>query len=122
MAYLRPPFKFIGFSSFTKGNELTDFQLVLRDLQNTIDTMWGECDWNIEYGNRTIEFIHELQTNNMASLLENELNRIINYDPRLQPVRVDIVERNSLYYANCVVNYLGKNYEVTLTFGTSQDV
>lgn len=116
---MQMPFRYIGYSSLDPRFQLTDFDLVLRDLQNNIDTMYGECDWCISQGNRTIEYIHSLQSSNMTTLLENEINRIIKLDPRLTPVSIDVVEINQLYYVNCVVQYLGENKQIQLTFGAN---
>lgn len=103
------PFTFIGFTSLSDKKILTDKELVIRDLNNHFETIFGECDWDPTFGSRFKEFIFDQQTSNMQSILQNEIARIINSDPRLKINKIDIQESKNTYLINCSVIYLNND-------------
>lgn len=103
------PFTFIGFTSLGDKKILTDKELVIRDLNNHFETIFGECDWDPTFGSRFKEFIFDQQTANMQSILQNEIARIINSDPRLKINRIDIQEAKNMYLITCSITYMNND-------------
>lgn len=114
------PFTFIGFTSLGDKKILTDKELVIRDLNNHFETIFGECDWDPTFGARFKEFIFNQQTSNMQSTLQSEIARIINFDPRLKINKIDIQESKNTYLITCAVTYLN-NDEFSLSLSLDKD-
>lgn len=83
---------FKGFSSPTTGNTqvLTDVNLVKKDLINHFYTRKGEKPMNQEYGFIGHDLIFELDLPGTQSKLETDARRIIETDPRVTEVSIDV--------------------------------
>lgn len=82
---------FIGFSSPVVGNTETlyDVELVKKDLLNHFNTKKGERVMDTEYGCIAWDLIFDLDNPNNKSILETDIKRIIETEPRV--ALVDLV-------------------------------
>lgn len=83
-----------GFSSIGKYNKfrLTDFELVKRDLLNHFNIKKGEKLMNPNFGTIIWDLIHEPFTEEVKNNIVNDINTIINSDPRVSAEKVTITE------------------------------
>jgi len=77
---------YYGFSTIgkTKNFKLTDFELAKRDLMNHLQTRKGERLMKPNFGTIIWNVLFEPLTLELQSLIEDDLNTIISYDPRIQ--------------------------------------
>lgn len=66
-----------------KKFRLVDTQLVLRDFQNALSIKQGEVVGNPTYGTTLWQFVFEPNTDETRRLIEDEVRRVANQDPRL---------------------------------------
>ena len=83
-----------GFSSIGKYNKfrITDFELVKRDLLNHFNIKKGEKLMNPNFGTIIWDLIHEPFTEEVKNNIVNDINTIINSDPRVSAEKVTITE------------------------------
>ena len=76
---------FIGFNTIdqNKNYVLTDFNLIKRDLLNAFNIKQGEMPGRPEVGTTLWDFIFEPQSPETTSRIEQELQRIVDLDPRI---------------------------------------
>jgi phage baseplate assembly protein W len=89
--------------SFT--NKIYDFDLIKQDIINMFQTKKGERVMNPEFGTIIWNLIYEPFTADVKQLISEDVTRILNYDPRVTPVQIDIREaeygliiESTLYY------------------------
>jgi len=77
--------RFKGFSTIDKFKKftLTDSELVKRDLLNALSIREGELPGRPEFGTRIWNFVFEALTPELNRQISAELQRLIDYDPRL---------------------------------------
>ena len=83
---------FIGFSSPRVGNTETlyDVELVKKDLLNHFNTKKGERVMDTEYGCIAWDLIFDLDNQNNKSILETDIRRILDTEPRVSLVNLVI--------------------------------
>lgn len=99
--------RYRGFSTINqvKKFRLTDIELVKRDLINHFSIKKGQKLMNPEFGSIIWNMLYEPMTADVESTIVDDVNRIVNYDPRL---RVDGVLINEFEY--------GLQIQIDLTF------
>jgi phage baseplate assembly protein W len=99
--------RYRGFSTINqvKKFRLTDIELVKRDLINHFSIKKGQKLMNPEFGSIIWNMLYEPMTADVESTIIDDVNRIVNYDPRL---RVDGVLINEFEY--------GLQIQIDLTF------
>ena len=99
--------RYRGFSTINqvKKFRLTDIELVKRDLINHFSIKKGQKLMNPEFGSIIWNMLYEPMTADVESTIVEDVNRIVNYDPRL---RVDGVLINEFEY--------GLQIQIDLTF------
>lgn len=93
---------FIKKSQFYKGfstanskeltNKIFDFDLIQQDILNMFQTKKGERVMNPEFGTVIWSLIYEPFTADVKQLISEDVTRILNYDPRVTPTRIEITE------------------------------
>ena len=76
---------FIGFNTIEqyKNNTLTDFDLIKRDILNALSIRQGEKVGNPNIGTTIWGFIFEPQNSTTVKLIREEIERVVNRDPRV---------------------------------------
>jgi phage baseplate assembly protein W len=76
---------FIGFNTIDQNKRyvLTDFALIKRDLLNAFNIRQGEMPGRPEVGTTLWNFIFEPQTPENTTRIKQELQRIVDLDPRI---------------------------------------
>jgi len=101
-----------GYSSFEfqrrKAYKIRDLENVKLDLLNHIFTKKGERVMMPNFGTSIPEMAFEPLDTETVSTVEEEVVGVINYDPRVELIKIDVrpeYERNSLY-VNAQVLYI----------------
>ena len=80
---------------YGKKYRLTDAELVIQDLVNALNIRRGEKVVQPSYGTTLWDFVFEPNTPDVTQKLENELQRVISQDPRLNVNRIRAYPRES---------------------------
>ena len=80
---------------FGKKFKLIDEQLVIQDFINALNIRRGEKVGQPAYGTTLWDFVFEPNTPDVTQKLENELQRVISQDPRLNVNRIRAYPRES---------------------------
>lgn len=83
-----------GFSTIGKVKKfrLTDFELAKRDLLNHLNIRKGERLMQKNFGTIIWDMLFEPLTDEVKSLISNDLIEIVSYDPRLRINSMNIIE------------------------------
>ena len=111
MATLTSKNLFVGYSttSNNKNNQLVDLKLVEQDLLNHFHIRQGEKLMNPTFGTIIWDMLFEPLTEEVKSLIVHDVNKIINYDPRITAKDVIITEYESGLQIECFLTYLPYN-------------
>lgn len=84
--------RYRGFSTVgqTKKFQLTDFELVKRDLMNHFSIRKGEKLMNPNFGTIIWNVLFDPLTKDLRSLIVDDVTKIVNYDPRLRADKVSV--------------------------------
>jgi phage baseplate assembly protein W len=88
---------FIGYNTIgaTKNYVLTDFELIKRDLLNFFNIRQGEMPGRPSYGTRIWALLFEPQNEETTQILQDEIQRGIDIDPRLRLDSLDVYPQNN---------------------------
>ncbi len=106
------PKTYKGFSTVNSDTEnfgLYDFQLIQQDLLNHFHTRQGERLMNPEFGTIIWDLLFEPLTEQLKDLIVQNVNTIINYDPRISASEVSVSQYNTGIQIECVLTYLPYN-------------
>ena len=76
---------FIGFNTINQPKKFTlvDFELIKRDLLNSLNIRQGELPGRPAFGTIIWDFVFESQDQVTQQAMYNEIQRVVAYDPRL---------------------------------------
>lgn len=102
------PVTFKGFSSPVVGNTqvLYDVELVKRDLLNHFNTKKGERVMDSAYGFIGWDLIFELENPSNKELLDRDSRRIVDQEPRVELLNIEVLEIAQGYRINMTMNFL----------------
>ena len=80
---------------YGKKYRLTDAELVIQDLVNALNIRRGEKVGQPSYGTTLWDFVFEPNTPDVTQKLENELQRVVSQDPRLNVNRIRAYPREN---------------------------
>ena len=80
---------------YGKKYRLTDAELVIQDLVNALNIRKGEKVGQPAYGTRLWDFVFDPNTRDVTQQLENELQRVVAQDPRLNVNRIRAYTREN---------------------------
>lgn len=111
-----------GFSTFehrqdpSKGFALTDMALVKRDLLNFIYTIPGERVMHPDFGTRIPLLTFEPLDPDTLAIIEADLRKAVNYDPRLELIGVSVnaIPESNTIFALLDVRYVELNIVDTI--------
>lgn len=111
------PKMYKGFSTVnaeTENFSLYDFQLIQQDLLNHFHTRQGERLMNPQYGTVIWDLLFEPLTEDVKNVITDNVNSIINYDPRIQASQVTVVAYETGLQIECILTYLPYNISQTM--------
>lgn len=106
-----------GFSTVGRNKKfrLTDLELVKQDLINHFHIRKGEKLMNPSFGTIIWNVIHEPLTEELKSVIIEDVNNVVNYDPRIAVDNVVITEYEQGIQIEIEVRYLQTNQTSQLT-------
>lgn len=119
-------FKYRGFSSNeTKNNfKLYDIELVKRDLMNHFYIRKGEKLENPEFGTIIWDMLFENFTPQIKDLITKDVEKIINYDPRIKvnAVSIDSTDQGLRIQADIVYLPFNVNERMMFDFDKANNI
>jgi phage baseplate assembly protein W len=106
------PKTYKGFSTVSPETEnfgLYDFQFIQQDLLNHFHIRQGERLMNPSFGTIIWDLLFEPLTEQVKDLITQNVNTIINYDPRIASSEVIVTQYESGIQIECVLTYLPYN-------------
>lgn len=101
-----------GFSTINSNTEnfgLYDLELIRQDLLNHFHIRQGERLMNPSFGTIIWDLLFEPLTEELKGLITENVNSIINYDPRIKADRVIVTAYESGIQIECFLTYLPYN-------------
>lgn len=120
---------FVGFSSvgtkLLRNSKFTDIELVKRDLLNHFYTRKGERVMDGNFGSAVWDLLFEQNHEGMRNLIANDITRIVESDPRVDLVDLEINQIEGGYEAKVILLFkpfdvVGDLY-VNFTQGRSEE-
>ena len=111
------PKMYKGFSTInttTESFKLYDIELVKQDLINHFYIRQGERLMNPTFGTIIWDLLFEPLTEQLKSLITENVNQIINYDPRIRAEQVTVTTYDTGIQIECKVTYLPYNISQAL--------
>jgi len=112
-----------GFSTVSADTEnfkLYDFALIKQDLLNHFYIRQGERLMNPTFGTIIWDMLFEPLTEQTKDLILQNVNEIVNYDPRITAQNVIVTQYDSGLQIECVLTYLPYNISEQLTLKFDQ--
>jgi phage baseplate assembly protein W len=101
---------YTGFSSVnenTSGTKLYDYDLIKQDIMNQFNTRQGERVMNPTFGTIIWNVIFDPLTEQLKQAVINDVNRILNYDPRVVPTQINLTEQPYGLMLEATLSYVG---------------
>jgi phage baseplate assembly protein W len=117
------PKTYKGFSTVSSNTEnfaLYDFQLIQQDLLNHFHVRQGERLMNPTFGTVIWDLLFEPLTEQLKDLITQNVNTIINYDPRITANEVTVTQYETGIQIECVLTYLPYNIQQSMQFRFDQ--
>jgi phage baseplate assembly protein W len=114
-----------GFSTVdpTKTNpKLYDYDLIKQDLMNQFNTRQGERVMNPEFGTIIWNLIYEPLTDQLKQAVVDNVNAILNSDPRVVPVQINLVEAQYGLQLEATLSYVGTNQTDVLRLAFDKEI
>ena len=89
------------------GGKLFDFDLIKQDIINHFNTRKGERVMNPEFGSIIWDLIYEPLTPVVKQQIAEDIDRILNLDPRVVPTLINIVEQDYGFLLELTLSYQG---------------
>jgi phage baseplate assembly protein W len=109
--------KYKGFSTVNTNTEnynLYDFELIKQDLFNHFYTRQGERLMQPEFGTIIWDLLFEPLTPEIKNLVLENINQIINYDPRVKAENVIVTAYDQGIQVQCTLIFLPYNISQTM--------
>ncbi len=106
-----------GFSTVSTESEnfaLYDFELIKQDLINHFHVRQGERLMNPQFGTIIWDLLFEPMTEQIKDIILQNVNQIINYDPRVRAENVIVTTYESGIQIECRLTYLPYNISQAL--------
>jgi phage baseplate assembly protein W len=108
-----------GFSTVsteTAGVSLYDLPLIKQDLINHFHIRKGEKLENPNFGTIIWDILFEPLTEQVKTLITNDVTEIINSDPRIRPTNIVVTQLDYGIQIEATLTYLPYNIQETLRF------
>ena len=102
----------------SRSFEIYDLALIKQDLINHFHIRQGEKLENPEFGTIIWDTLFEPLTDSLRNAIAEDVERIINYDPRITADEINIVQYENGIRLECRLTYLNYNIseQITLNF------
>lgn len=113
-----------GFSTINSKTEnfaLYDFQLIQQDLINHFHVRQGERLMNPTFGTIIWDLIFEPLTSEVKSLITQNVDAILNAEPRVQATQIMVTPYDNGIQIQCVLKYLPYNISQQMQFKFDKD-
>ena len=112
---------YVGFSTLdptSSNSKLYDFDLIKQDIINHFNTRRGERVMNPTFGTIIWDLLMEPLTPQVKELLNKDILAICNYDPRVVPTQINLVEYPTGYIIELTLKLKGtdQSSNMKLTF------
>jgi phage baseplate assembly protein W len=117
------PRTYRGFSTISADSEsytLFDLALIKQDIINHFHIRQGERLMNPEFGTIIWDLLFEPLTEELKSIIIQNVETIINYDPRVRAENVIVTAYDSGLQIECTLTYMPYNISETLQFKFDQ--
>lgn len=111
------PKMYKGFSTVNTSTEnfgLFDFELIKQDLLNMFNIRMGERLMQPEFGTIIWDLLYEPMTDEIRYAITENVNTIINYDPRVRADQVIVTPYESGIQIECMLTYYPYNIQQSL--------
>lgn len=111
------PQAYKGFSTVntsSKGYMLYDLELIKQDLLNHFHVRKGERLMNPNFGTVIWDLLFEPMTEQLKETIVENVNEIINYDPRLVAKNVIVTTYESGIQIECILTFLPYNIQESM--------
>lgn len=98
-----------GFGSNTDNFSLYDFELIKQDILNHFNIRQGEKLMNPEFGSVIWDVLFEPLTEQVKSIIVQNVSQIINYDPRVTADEIVVTSYETGIQISCSLTYLPYN-------------
>ena len=115
--------RYKGFSTVgqTKKFNLTDLELVKRDLMNHFSIRKGEKLMNPNFGTIIWNVLFDPLTKDLRSLIVDDVTKIVNYDPRLRADKVSVDQFDQGLLLEVDMTFLPGNFSDKLKLEFNSD-
>jgi phage baseplate assembly protein W len=114
-------YKGISTVSGTSKFALYDIDLIKQDIINHFHIRQGEKLENPEFGTIIWDLLFEPLTEDVKSLIVQNVTEIINYDPRVKVESITVSQYESGLQIECELTYLPYNISESLRYRFDQD-
>ena len=101
-----------GFSTINDAKinpKLYDYDLIKQDILNTFQTRQGERVMNPEFGTIIWNLIFDPLTEQLKQAVVTDVTRILNSDPRVTPLSINLTEEPFGLLLETTLQYVGKD-------------
>jgi phage baseplate assembly protein W len=112
-----------GFSSINASTEnynLFDFELIKQDILNHFNTRQGERLMNPTFGCVIWDLLFEPLTEDIKNIILQNVNTIINYDPRVKAESVIVTSYGQGIQIQCTLKFVPYNIQQSLQLSFDQ--
>ena len=112
-----------GFSSISTSTEnynLFDFELIKQDILNHFNTRQGDRLMNPTFGCVIWDLLFEPLTEDIKGLILDNVNTIINYDPRVKAETVIVTSYGQGIQIQCTLKFVPYNIQQSLQLNFDQ--
>jgi phage baseplate assembly protein W len=112
-----------GFSTISKPKNFTlnDFELAKQDLINYFNIRKGEKLMQPNFGTIIWSLLFEPLTDNIRQTIQEDINRIIGYDPRLTAGQVVVKQQTNGILVQITLSYVHTNQVDTIALHFDQN-
>jgi phage baseplate assembly protein W len=113
-----------GFSTVgnNPGGRLFDFDIVKQDIINHFNTRKGERVMNPTFGTIIWDLLMEPLTDEVRAALRDDITRICNFDPRVTPTQIDMIEQEGGYILELTLVLNNTDQSANLKLSFNQEV
>ena len=114
-----------GFSTANDSSlthKIFDFDLIQQDIMNMFQTRKGERVMNPEFGTIIWSLIYEPFTADIKQLISEDITVILNYDPRVTPTQINIVEAEYGMVIEVTLFYKQQNVSKYMSFAFDKEL
>lgn len=103
-------------------NTLFDFDIIKQDILNHFNTRKGERVMNPGFGSIIWSLLMEPLTEEIRTILKEDIETICNFDPRVVPIQLNVVEYESGFLIEITLQLVGTDQSSSMRLTFDQKV